>query len=133
MKKLLLFLICIPTLSWSLLSYDWEKIGIAKPDGGYYLDFGKIKKIDNFFYAWVLHDFGSVKYDPEYKSAVMYLKLDCKLHRTMFMEIHGVNKSMGRGNHKSISLPEDKWKYPPSGSFADDALNIVCKKKGLCI
>ena len=115
------------TFTKSELRYNWTQTGIFKPDGGYYLDLEKIKKIDNYYYVWVLQDFGSNKFEP-YKSSITYQKLDCKLRRMLILEIFGIKEKMGEGSHIPLSIPE-KWMYPPPGTFGTDMLNIVCKNQ----
>jgi len=125
MKKLLTIPILLITLMFSSTSYaEWTKVS-QNVHGVFYVDFMNGKKDNNYSYYWYLHDFWKPN---EYGnlSQKIYIQVDCKIFRIMFLTGIEYEKSMGKGNIEFSPRPPAEWFFPPPNNPMDDILKSVC-------
>ena len=92
-----------------------------------YVDFERIRKLDGYFYWWVLVD--QLETD-EYGtlSSKSYSQVDCTLFRYQILTFSFHKEAMGEGIG-DVSKPGGKmksWLYPPPDSGQEFILKTVC-------
>ena len=127
MKKILIIPILLFFLINSTNSYaEWTKM-VDDGTKTFYLDFNRIRKVDGYFYYWILIDI----YDPkkEFLSVKNLHQGDCKLFRWKALQSTTYNQQMGGGNvinTQDFQGTDLYWYYPLPDSSGEYLLNKVC-------
>ena len=128
MKKIFIIFVTYllsTTISSAALS-QWTKV--VESQDGYvsYIDFNKLKIVNDFVYFWELEDFPYPHKDGT-MSLKTYHQVDCSLNAVKYHKYASYNLSMGEGNPIDIwSRTEKKWKTPKNGSVLFIRILKVC-------
>ena len=128
MKNLLTLITLLFGLMFSSTSFaEWTKMGVDGNGNTVYVDFERIRKVDGYFYWWVLVDHLET---DEYGtlSSKSYSQVDCKLFRYQILTFSFHKDAMGEGIG-DISKPSGEmkgWLYPPPDSGQEFVLKTVC-------
>ena len=128
MKKLLTVTTLIFTLTFTSTSFaDWTKMGVGGNGNTVYVDFERIRKVDGYFFWWVLVDHLEA---DEYGvlSSKSYSQVDCNLFRYQILTFSFHKDGMGEGAG-DVSKPAKEmqgWLYPPPDSGQEFVLKTVC-------
>ena len=124
MKIYLIFFVIIFTTTIVPTSFaKW--IEVSKTiTATYYLDFERIRKVEEFVYYWYMKD--NLQPD-EYgnMSFKYYSQVDCNLFRERLLSGSIFKESMGIGTGKSESINGD-WTYPSPDTLGESFLKAVC-------
>ena len=129
MRKLILILSLIFTVTLSSPSYaKWEKV-MRNSKAMFYIDVERIRKVDGYVYWWNLVDYLKPTKNGT-MSAQVYIQGDCKLFRERILNDSYYNEPMGRGEVASSNNKPDKdWQYPSPYSVPELILKKVCALK----
>ena len=123
MKKLLILLFSILI---SFNSYgEWTKLGENIDGDSYYIEFDTIKARNGYVYWWSLSDYITPNSSGDDMSAKFYFQGDCGLYRFKYLSGIFYKQSMGMGENKIISPPND-WYYAVPKSAMKSEMEYVC-------
>ena len=123
MKKFLYLIFFSLLLSGNVYA-EWELVSMRDNGNTHFLDF-KSKKIDgNNLYIWVLSNYKNNNY--EFKSAKIYLQIECKTGKYRHASLVTYKEIMGKGS-PSIEEPDQTWQASPPGSIGGDLVKAACK------
>ncbi len=128
MKKLSIILILLFSVMFSFNCFaKWEYLTRDINDNTFYLDYERIRKVDNFIYFWVLTNFSSIDKFGEL-STIYYREGDCKLFRDRDLEVRGFTKSMGKGIMKQYKPEITEFETPFPNTVNERILNVICNR-----
>ena len=128
MKRLLTLM--IPVML-SFPSYaEWIKVTKSTSSGNtIYVDFGKIKKIDNFLYYYSLTNYKKPVFGD--LSVIVYHQADCKRSRERGIRWMFHKQQMGQGDSITENTHDKEWAYPfahTSSASKGAALKTACEQ-----
>ncbi len=113
---------------FSIPSYgEWKEFDMDINGKTFYLDYDRIKKVDGFFYIWILVDFPKPDRDGDL-SVITYRMVDCKLFRDKDLHIRGYKKLMGKGNWVEYKPETPNWESPFPNTINESILNSICNR-----
>ena len=127
--KTLLTLIIAAMLSFPSYA-EWIKVTESASSGNtIYVDFDKIKKIDNFVYYYSLTNYKKPVFDD--LSVIVYHQADCKRSRERGIRWMFHKQQMGQGDSITENTHDKEWAYPfahTSSTSKGAALKIACEQ-----
>ena len=107
----------------------WSRLGGTKTSESY-IDFERIRKVDEFTYFWTLQDYKQPLKDPDVLSAQSYLKGDCNAFRFKMLDFWYWDEHRGQGEitRSEVKGGDEDWVYPPPNSMWETTLKIACSK-----
>ena len=127
MKILLTIFTLVFTLMFSSTSFaGWTKLGKNSSGDTFYVDFERIRKVDEFDYWWELRDY--LKPHQGVLSGKKFTQGDCKLFRFKNLSYSFHKEPMGGGTGKIDKSPDKEWRYPPPNSSVEGILKEVCSR-----
>ena len=127
MKKLLLiFSLLFTTMMFSTPAHaEWDPVGETQAGSFFYVDYGRIREHEGYFYFWMLTDYLVPK--GEVFSAALYKKADCKMFRFKPLSYNFYPQQMAGGTADSYTpKAEEDWVYPRPDSMNEKLLKRVC-------
>jgi hypothetical protein len=127
MKSLTLFIALTFSVMFSSSSYaGWTKVS-ENLKGTFYVDFERIRKVDGYFYYWILYDYLKPTIDGDFSNKFSN-QGDCKLFRYKKLSLTFHKEPMGGGNGEILSNSDYGWRYPPPNSVDETVLKQVCNR-----
>ena len=120
---ILLLFFCVMFSSNSFAEWKWFIADVK--DKNFYLDFERIRNVDNLTYYWVLTDFPKVDEYGEL-STITYREGNCRLFRDRDLEIRGFTKNMGKGIMKEYKPKTKEFETPFPGTVNEEILKAIC-------
>ena len=125
MKYIFILLTTLFSISFVSPSFSqWTQLTMNYKNDIFYLDYERIRKIDDNVYFWYLIDFSEKN---RYGLSFIYYKEgDCKLFRFKSLQLLTFSERMGKGNSRDETPLNPKWYYPTPNSINEGILKIVC-------
>ena len=121
-------LILVFTVIFSSTSFaDWTKVTQNVRGSTFYVDFERIRKVDEYVYFWALSDLLKPDEDGDL-SYKHYHQGDCKLFRHKILSGSNHKEPMGGGTGTIVNTPDEEWRYPPPNDVWETILKSVCSR-----
>jgi hypothetical protein len=128
MNRLTLILTLLLSLMFSSPSYsEWTRIQENVEGTTFYVDFERIRKVNEYVYWWDLQDYLKPTANGRV-SGETYNQGDCKLFRYKFLSFSHHKEPMGGGTPDSSNLKNPEWEYPHPNSSIETILKTVCNR-----
>ena len=129
MKLLALFFLSFfSVIIFSSKSFaKWEFLTIDLNIKTFYLDFERIRKVDNLIYFWVLTDNPKIDEYGEL-STITYREGDCRLFRDRDLDVRGFTGNMGKGIMKQYKPETKEFETPFPKTVNERILNVICNQ-----
>ena len=127
MKKLLLiFPLLFTTMMFSTpVHAEWDSVGESTEGDLFYVDYGRIREHEGYFYFWMLTNYLVPKNGV--LSNEMYNRADCKMFRLKTLSYNFYPQQMAGGTADSYTpKAEEDWVYPRPDSMNEKLLKRVC-------
>ncbi len=129
MVKKIILVISLFLLSSSSFA-DWTKVAESVKGSTFYADFNTMKKESGYIYIWTLDSYAQPHSDGSgTHSEIHYNQVDCKVIRTILLDVIFYNKPMGKGSPNKWKADNlNEWLYYPPGTSGDRRLRQICNK-----
>ena len=125
---LLIFTLLFSSVVFSSPSYaDWTKVVEGVEGDTFYVDFGRMRKVDGYVYWWDMIDF-SKPMVLGMMSGKKYNQGECKLfqYKVLSFSFHKERMGLGTGERSKPTSKFKDWRYPAPNSVDEKILEKVC-------